>query len=192
MKNPLHVLALPAVNQYEVQPGELAIGIVETSEESFELLVVRYEPQVARTAYRLLGRTHEAQDATQEVLLRLFRNLRKLPTDVNLPAWLYRVTVNVCRDAMKRRPPFDGLDRNQAVAGPDPERALAFEERKGLVADALSRLTQQERECITLHDIEGLSTREVSAIVGCGEATVRSHLSSGSARLKEIVQRRRL
>lgn len=175
-----------------MQPGELAIGIVETIEESFELLLKHHEPQVARTAYRLLGRADDAQDATQEVLLRLFRNLRKLPSGVNLPAWLYTVTVNVCRDALKRRPPFDGMERDHAASSPDPEHALAFEQRKRLLAEALSRITHQERECITLHDIEGLSTREVSAIVGCSESTVRSHLSSGRARLKEIVQGRRL
>lgn len=187
----LHVFPLRAVNHSAVQPGDLALTVAQSGEESFERILELYEPQVARTAWRLLGRTGEAQDATQEVLLRLYRNYERLAAGTNLAAWLYTVTVNVCRDAMRRRPPFVLLDRDVVSPDAGPDGASEFEQRKRIVAEALGRLTHQERECITLHDIEGLSTREVAAAIGCTEATVRSHLSTGRARLKEIVQRRR-
>ena len=169
---------------------ELAIPLPEAEADSFERLLEVHEPLVARTAWRLLGRADEAQDATQEVFLRLYRHLGSLRAESNIAGWLYRVTVNVCRDALRRRPPFSDLDRDFASASPTPEHLSETEQQRRMVADALRHLTNQERECITLHDIEGLSTRDVAAIVGCAEVTVRSHLSSGRARLRDIVRRR--
>jgi RNA polymerase sigma-70 factor (ECF subfamily) len=170
---------------------ELAIPLPETGATAFEDLLRLHEPQVARTAYRLLGRTHDAQDATQEVFLRLHRHLHSLAPGSNVPAWLYRVTVNVCRDILRRRTPFCAIDRDFAAATPSPEHLTEHEQRKRLVAEALQYLTPQERECITLHDIEGLPTRDVAIAAGCSEVTVRSHLSSGRARLRAIIERRR-
>ena len=73
---------------------------------AFERLLADHERQVARVAYRLLGRTDEAQDATQEVFLRLYRNIDKMAPMLNVAGWLYRVTVNVCRDVLRKRPRF--------------------------------------------------------------------------------------
>jgi len=174
-----------------VQIVELAIPLPRAEAASFERLLELHERQVARIAYRLLGRTDEAQDATQEVFLRLYRNLGALRSQSDVGAWLYRVTVNVCRDALRRRPPFLDLHRDFASASPTPEHLSEAEQQKRILADAIQQLTHQERECITLHDIEGLPTREVAAIVRCAEVTVRSHLSSGRAHLRDIILRRR-
>jgi RNA polymerase sigma factor (sigma-70 family) len=175
----LHVITPGQVIFSDVQLAGIAIPLAETEDDSFERLILLHERQVARTALRLLGRADEAQDATQEVLLRLFRNMSKLRRDSNVGAWLYRVTVNVCRDTLRRRTPFTGFDRDYASTAPGPEFETGLSQRKRLVLSAMTRLTERERECITLHDIEGLSTRE---------ATVRSHLSSARARLKELLQ----
>ena len=64
----------------------------------------RHERLVLVTALRLLGKMEDAQDASQEVFLRLYRNLGKVRASDNLPGWLYRVTVNVCHDVRRRRP----------------------------------------------------------------------------------------
>src|SRR5689334_9138032 len=69
----------------------------------FEQVMRRHERLVLMTALRLLGRMADAQDASQEVFLRLYRNQGKIGLD-NVPAWLYRVTVNVCHDLRRRRP----------------------------------------------------------------------------------------
>ena len=66
----------------------------------------RHERLVLGTALRLLGNLEAAQDASQEVFLKLYRNLGKLATEANASAWLYRVTVNVCRDAGRKRRPM--------------------------------------------------------------------------------------
>ena len=91
-----------------------------------------HERMVLRTAYRLLGRWEDAQDAAQEVFLRLFRNTGRIEGDPK--AWLYRVTVNVCNDHYRRRMLVCEVDEHRADPAPDPERLLTLQERKRLVA----------------------------------------------------------
>lgn len=171
---------------------ELTIPTAASEDEPFERLVILYERLVARTALRLLGRPDEAEDATQEVFLRLYSNLGKLRADSVVPAWLYRVTVNVCRDIVRKRPPFAGIEYAPEPHAPAPDDAGEFEERKRMLVAGMKTLTQRERECLTLSDIEGLSGREVAGIAGCSEVTVRSHVSSARAKLREFARRRNL
>ena len=74
-----------------------------SKEAEFERLMGLHERLVLRTALRLLGRVEDAQDASQDVFLRLYRNLDKVESETNIPGWLYRVTVNVCYDMGRKR-----------------------------------------------------------------------------------------
>ena len=80
---------------------ELALGMTDyrlEAREAFDRILLAHERLVLRTALRLLGRLEDAEDASQEVFLRLHRALRRLDEERDLKPWLYRVTVNVCRD----------------------------------------------------------------------------------------------
>lgn len=158
----------------------------------FEKMVAEHQQMVQRVAYRQLGRLEDAQDAAQEVFLRLFRNQSRVGPDPK--AWLYRVTVNVCNDHYRRRRNVVALDslasRAEADPAPDPERVLSAAERKRLVAEALEILPERERTALVLRDIEGLSTAEVAAILGIEEVTVRSHAASARLKLAKFVRKR--
>ncbi len=147
-----------------------------------------HERMVMRTAYRLLGRLEDAQDAAQEVFLRLFRNTGRIEGDPK--AWLYRVTVNVCNDHYRKRLLVCEVDENRADPAPDPERALTHDERKRLLMEGLAILSERERTCVVLRDIEGLSTAETAAVLGVEEGTVRSHISTGRVKLARYVRNR--
>ena len=71
---------------------------------AFELLMRQHERLVLATALRLSGNMEDAQDISQEVFLRLYKNLSKVQAANALPAWLYRVTVNACHDLRRRKP----------------------------------------------------------------------------------------
>jgi RNA polymerase sigma-70 factor, ECF subfamily len=181
----------PRVYTFEVTAGELTLPIFPRERAGgrvFEELVTAHERMVLRTAYRLLGRLEDAQDAAQEVFLRLFRNLGRMEGDPK--AWLYRVTVNVCNDHHRRRMPVAELDEHRADPAPDPERALTLDERKRLLVDGLATLAERERACVVLRDIEGLSTAETAAILGVEEGTVRSHISTARVKLARYVRSR--
>ena len=171
----------------------LPIPLSDRRAQEFERLVCAHQHMVLRTAYRLLGRIEDAQDAGQEVFLRLFRNLEKIDADPK--AWLYRVTVNVCNDHYRRRKLVVQLDVESADRAPDPApdalRVLTLEERKRLVTEGLAMLTAREREAVVLRDIEGLSTAEVAGILGVEEVTVRSQIFSARGKLAKYVRSRR-
>ena len=157
--------------------------------DAFEALMRLHERQVLGTALRLLGRLEDAQDAAQEVFLRLFRNLKKLQTAEAVAPWLYRVTVNVCNDVWKKRRPESGIENLDFSSGaPDPELMAVDAERKRAVERGLERLGQKERAALVLREVEGLSTREVADALGSSEVTVRTQISTARAKLREFTQ----
>ncbi len=154
----------------------------------FERLVRAHERMVLGVAYRLLGRMEDAQDAAQEVFLKLFRKSSQIEGDPK--SWLYRVTVNVCNDHHRKRMPLLELDEQRADPAPDPERAVTLDERKRLLMAGLATLGERERTSVVLRDIEGLSTAETAAILGVEEGTVRSHISTARVKLAKYVRSR--
>src|SRR6476620_11150269 len=112
--------------------GEIGLAIELTRKEpTFDGLVALHQHRVLGTAYRLLGRLEDAQDAAQEVFLRLLKNMHRIEGDPQ--AWLYRVTVNVCNDHFRRRTLTAEMAAETPDPAPGPEHALEIEERKRLL-----------------------------------------------------------
>ena len=159
---------------------------------AFEQLLIRHQRRVYLTALRLLGRHEDAQDAAQEVFLRLHKHLSRLDEKRDLAPWLYRVTVNVCRDTQaKRGPRLQAEPEWEPVAGAagDPHATATAAEQRKILAAALRRLSPKERAAVVLRDLEGLTTREVAQILGAAEVTVRSHLSAARLKLRSFTER---
>ncbi|MBV8841910.1 MAG: sigma-70 family RNA polymerase sigma factor [Bryobacterales bacterium] len=172
--------------------GELTLATLPGERDAkhvFEELVAAHQGLVLRTAYRLLGRMEDAQDAAQEVFLRLYRNLRRIEGDPR--SWLYRVTVNVCRDHHRRRKHTGQLDLHLADPAISPETAASLDERKRLLMQGLQTLPERERAAVVLRDIEGLSTAETAGILGVEEVTVRSHISGARVKLAKYMRKHR-
>jgi len=151
---------------------------------AFDRLLGRHQRRVLRTAWRLLGDPEEARDAAQEVFLRLYRHLHRIDPRRPLAPWLYRVTVNVCRDLGRRRRRPLPLEEvaEPPDPGADPARRASLAEERRIVEEGLAGLPEKERAALVLRDVEGLATSEVAAILGSSETTVRSQISR--ARLK--------
>ncbi|HXR75833.1 MAG TPA: sigma-70 family RNA polymerase sigma factor [Bryobacteraceae bacterium] len=157
---------------------------------AFEQLLALHGRMVLRTAQRLLLNDADAQDAAQEVFLRLHRSLHKFQEERDLIPWLYRITVNICHDQRKRRKPAVTFEETTELAAREanPEQQLNAEERRLLLRAALAGLSDRERDAIVLRDIEGLSTAEVARILGTTETTVRSQISMGRVKLRRRLQ----
>jgi RNA polymerase sigma-70 factor, ECF subfamily len=173
-----------------VNVGEIALpselGEAD-SHRTFERLMATHEQLVLRTAYRLLGSREDAQDAAQEVFLKLLGRVDRIEGDGS--AWLYRVTVNVCNDFYRRRrPSLELVEARDPRPGPDTE--IALDERKRLLMRGLKMLSERERAAIVLRDIEGLPTREVAAILDVEEVTIRSQICVARVKLAKYVRGR--
>jgi RNA polymerase sigma-70 factor (ECF subfamily) len=156
-------------------------------EAAFEELMRMHERQVLRTALRLLGRVEDAEDVAQEVFLRLYRNLCGFQALAEIRPWLYRVTFNVCCDLGRRR--FVAELPDEVAVEQTQESDVSLEQRRGLLAEALAYLPEKERAAVVLREIEGLDTAQVAEILGSTPVTVRTQVSTGRARLREIVAR---
>jgi len=159
----------------------------ESKEAALERLMALHERLVLRTAWRMLGNREDAQDAAQEVFLRLYRHMGNVD-EQSAQSWLYRTTMNVCYDELRRRPKKGELLVEPSHA-PEADAALEEGDRQELLKDGMKRLTPQERAAVVLCSIEGLSSAEAAAALGVSEGTVRSHLSLARARLKGYVGR---
>ncbi len=156
---------------------------------AFEQILIRYQRPVFATALRLLGNREDAQDAAQEVFLRVHRYLSRFDDVRAFSPWLYRVTVNVCHDMRRRGRETVALEDDFPAAGGDPQAGISAAERRRILESALARLPEKERAAIVLRDIEGLSTREVARIVGTAESTVRSQIASARLKLAKYTER---
>lgn len=158
---------------------------------AFDALMRRHERLVLVTALCLLGNLPDAQDVSQEVFLRLYRNLGKLESERAVAAWLYRVTVNLCHDQRRRRPSAAPVEDAAEISEPaaDPQQSALAAERRQALTRSLRVLSEKERAALVLRDLEGLSTREVARTLGSSEATVRSQISKARVKVKDYLER---
>lgn len=158
---------------------------------AFESLMRQHERLVLVTAVRLLGKLEDAQDASQEVFLRLYRNLGKIDAVENVPGWLYRITVNVCHDMTRKRPASVAMETlpELAASGADPQQSATQRERRRALQMSLRFLSEKERAAMVLRDLEGLSTEEVARVLGSSEATVRSQISKARIKMRAFLER---
>ena len=162
-------------------PGEIAVA-----EMPFEDLVSQYRSQVLRCAYRMMGNWADAEDASQETFVRLYRSGPREREDSLMKAWLYRVTVNVCLDRLRQRRTMLALPELPSHEE-RPDAAIHREEQKRRLHLALGTLAPRERAAVILREIEGLTTSEVAAALGSSEGTVRGQISKALVRLRECM-----
>jgi RNA polymerase sigma-70 factor, ECF subfamily len=178
-----------------VPPGE-AGPAPEWTPPSWDDLVRQHSARVYRLAYRLTGNTHDAEDLTQEVFVRVFRSLPSY-TPGTFEGWLHRITTNLFLDTARRRQRirFEGLG-DQAVGllrDDEPTPAQAFDARHldTDVQQALEALAPEYRAAVVLCDIEGLSYEEIATTLGVKLGTVRSRIHRGRAQLRTALDHRR-
>jgi len=159
------------------------------SDDAFDELMRIHERMVLRIALRILGCVEDAQDAAQEVFLRLYRNLRIFAADAEIRPWLYRVTVNACRDALRKRGRLTELSAEGLAHDGGAEERIAQEQQRALLARALERLPEKERAAIVLREYEERDTAEVARILNSTPTTVRTQISKGRAHLRDMIAR---
>jgi len=166
---------------------------------AFEQIMIQSQQRVMAMSWRLLGNEADARDACQEVFLRVYKHLHHFKQDQDFFAWLYRITVNVCRDTLKKRhlqsqtrsidaDPNDSVLEIPAEQA-DAEETLLQAQRRELISRAIAMLPFKERASIILRDVEGHSTEEVARILKSSSTTVRSQISSARRKIRDYCRR---
>ncbi len=160
--------------------------------EAFARLVRNHSGLVYRVAMRVLG-PQDAQDASQEVWLRVWRNLKRFRGESAFSTWLYKITVNTCLNAHRREQTREAREFGDefpylTIPIPpggeyDPEAAVLTGERRAEIFRALERVRAEHRAALVLRHMEGLSYAEVAQILEVPDGTAKGWVSRGRAAL---------
>jgi len=161
---------------------------------AFEEIMKHSEKRVMRMTWRMLGNEADARDAAQEVFLRVYKYLGRFKQDQPFFAWVYQITLNVCRDIARKRQQYNtqfiSLDNGNEAASvisdtqADAEETLIRVQERELMLRAIATLPERERAAILLRDLEGFSTDEVAHIMRSSATTVRSQISSARQKIR--------
>ena len=188
-------LPVNALTQNQTSLAHLIERAASGDSTAFEQIMIHSQQRVMAMTWRILGNEADARDASQEVFLRVYKYLGRFKQDQDFFAWLYQITVNVCRDIAKKRQhhrarftSFDAGADKGAFAMPadqeDVEEGLMQAQQRELIARAMATLPHKERASIVLRDVEGLATDEVARIMKSSSTTVRSQISSARKKIK--------
>ena len=164
---------------------------------AFEQIMIHAQQRVMAVTWRMLGNDADARDASQEVFLRVYKYLKRFRQDQDFFAWLYGITVNVCRDFLKERqhhgnrfvPLSEGAEGAHLEITADAESIVVQAQQRELIAKAIALLPFKERASIVLRDMEGCSTEEVAQIMKSSATTVRSQISSARKKIRAYCQK---
>ena len=167
----------------------LAIRASRGDVEAFGLLVQEHSGLVYRVALRILG-AQDAQDASQEVWIRVWRNIKNFRGDSAFSTWLYRITINTClsvrRKESRRTEREYGGEAMPFLPEPpggdaDPEAAALGEERREEIQAALGHVRAEHRAALVLRHMEGLSYAEIARVLEVPDGTAKGWVSRGRA-----------
>ena len=169
-------------------------GASETPHEipSWEEVARTHGRTIYNFAYRLSGNSDDANDLTQEVLLRVHRGLATYKP-ITFEGWLWRITRNAFLDEVrrrKRRPTFplpEESERHVGPTAPEPDISLSHYRLTEDMQQALLDLPYDFREAVVLCDVVGLSYQEVAESVGVPVGTIRSRIHRGRKNLRSLL-----
>lgn len=166
--------------------------------QAFDQIMIRQQRRVMTLAWRMLGNKEDARDAAQEVFIRVYQNLSKVDPDRDFSGWIYRITINVCRDLAKTRSRNSQLSLEEGIetgslaepmSADNTENMAIYNQEQMIIVRALATLTEKERAAIVLRDLEGLPGDEVARILGSSPTTVRSQISSARSKIRLFRER---
>ena len=171
-----------------VEDRVLATRASQGDVEAFTKLVEVHSSLVYRVALRMLGHV-EAQDASQEVWIRVWRNIKNFRRESAFSTWLYRIAMNTClnirgRESRREDREVDGerAHLSESSGGEaDPEAATLSAERRDEIQVALQHVRAEHRAALVLRHMEGLSYAEIAAVLEVPDGTAKGWVSRGRA-----------
>ena len=178
--------------------------------DAFEQLVFRYDRQILRLAFTMLGDREQARDVYQETFMKAYRSIARFRFDSSFYTWIYRIAKNVSIDHRRRRnrlsrespleadpetdpdalAPIDFLPSNSPDG--DPERSLFGVEIRHAIATALEKLTGKERLVFELRHYHGLRLRAVGEEAGISEEMAKNYLFRGTKKMRSALAHLRI
>lgn len=198
-----------ALKRYEEVKVDVDIDLVHRLQQgdtaALQELVVKYQKWVYSLCYRVLGNHADADDVAQETFVAVYRHINRFRPQPNatFAGWLYRITVNLCRNQIRKQkrrreesfesPAYltDSDEKQPSLADfiPDermnPRKEALNQELNSLIQTALNSLSAEHRMAFVLHEHQELSYKEIAEIMQCPIGTVMLRLYHAKRELKE-------
>jgi len=173
-------------------------------QRAFKLLVERYQRKVYAVALGMLKDKEEAMDVSQEAFVKVYKYLDHFKGDSSFYTWLYRITVNICIDVMRRKGSAGGdpvefdesIDNDLSEArigalgsrlGTNPQKSALRRELAEKIQEALAAVPEKHRAILLLREIEGMSYEDLSRTLDIPKGTVMSRLFHARAKVQKIL-----
>jgi RNA polymerase sigma-70 factor (ECF subfamily) len=160
---------------------------------AFEAILLRHQDRIFNLCRYMLRDSRDAQDAAQEIFLKVYKGLEGFRPDASLYTWLYRIAVNTCLDYKRksRREPFWGEPLAEDLPSDEPFPDQIYESRESTEAIqlALQKLPSKLRAAIVLREMEGLSYEEIAEVLHISLGTVKSRISRAREQLRRLLKK---
>lgn len=162
--------------------------------KAFEQFVNEFEKKIYSYAYNFTQNQDDAMDITQEVFLKVYKNIHKFKENSSLSTWVYRITSNVCIDFVRKNKYtvpitveneeyiFQVVDNTQNIDEIIKNKDLSSE-----IYNALNKLDENSKQIIIMRDILELSYSEISDILKLESGTVKSRIARSRKKLRDIL-----
>jgi RNA polymerase sigma-70 factor (ECF subfamily) len=176
-------------------PQDILIRAAEGDIAAFQEIYKVASSYVYNIAYRISSNNEEAEEITQDVFLKIYNHLKHFQFRSGIKTWIYRITVNTTINAAKKRSRElkRRVDFNEDIlyqpSSEVLEQRLDKEENEALVNNLLKLLNPQQRACVVLRDIEGLSYKEIAQTLRININTVRSRLKRARETLLSAIKK---
>jgi RNA polymerase sigma-70 factor, ECF subfamily len=173
-------------------------------QRAFKLLVERYQRKVYAVALGMLKDKEEAMDVSQEAFVKVYKYLDHFKGDSSFYTWLYRITVNICIDVLRKRAggggeaveydesvPMDLSEANIGALGTrlgtNPQKSALRRELAEKIQEALAQVPEKHRAILLLREVEGMSYEDLSRTLEIPKGTVMSRLFHARAKVQKIL-----
>lgn len=165
--------------------------------EAFNTLMAAHERRMYAVALRKMGNREDAQDCLQDAMLRVYRSISKFRGDSAFSTWVYTITVNTCLDELRRRKNVRNTSMDSLMddgwmpvdPGETPEEGAVRRQTRACLLKALKDLPEDMRHAVELRDLQGFSYEEIAGILDINIGTVRSRISRGRGKLRDVIRK---
>ncbi len=178
----------------ELSDEDLVRQFQEGNKDAFRLLVERNQDKVRSIILYTMNRDDLVDDIAQDVFIKVYKALDQFRFESKFYTWIYRITINKCRDELRKRKwkKFISLNNSPPYDSPKNLSELTIEQKhndfKDFIRLALQKLPDRHREIIVLKDIEDYTYEEIADILQCEMGTVKSRLSRARTALRKILE----
>jgi len=189
-----------------LEEKEILERIKKGETKYFEEIITKYKRVVFGHAFNFLRNKEEAEDASQEIFVNIFNNLGKFRGDSKLSTWIYRITINTCKNKLKQfhrlKANFseemyeEGAEEKESMVNmikekeeKEPDRAFISGEVRKIVYMRIDELSTEQKQVILMRDVDGLSYDEIAEVLKLSVSAVKSKLFRARENLREKLEK---